>query len=146
MRVKEGRSNVKSGQKSRFLQLDYLGNLIFIPSTTSLLPGLVIGGIGTSMVFLAHHLTPVLGILGWIAFHIQQHFSSNPSVPTCLFSNRTSTAAFVLTNLTSICPVYLLPRYGRSWKMVLHTLSRVTFMRYEDSTMLLFGMEWCRST
>ncbi|PQE04871.1 major Facilitator Superfamily protein [Rutstroemia sp. NJR-2017a BBW] len=102
MRVKDGGSTVNNGQKSKFLQLDYLGNLIFIPSIISVLLGLVMGGIEYPWSSWHVILPLVLGIIGWIAFHIQQHFSSNPSVPTRLFSNRTSAAAFVLTFLSSV--------------------------------------------
>lgn len=45
MRAKEGRSEANNARKSKFLQLDDLGNLIFIPSIVSVLLGLVMGGV-----------------------------------------------------------------------------------------------------
>jgi MFS family permease len=78
MRVREGGLTFNNGQKSKFLQLNYLGNLIFIPSIISVLLGLVMGGIEYPWSSWHVILPLVLGILGWIAFHIQQHFSINP--------------------------------------------------------------------
>ncbi|PQE32926.1 major Facilitator Superfamily protein [Rutstroemia sp. NJR-2017a WRK4] len=143
MRVKEGGSTVKNGQKSKFLQLDYLGNLIFIPSIISVLLGLVMGGIEYPWSSWHVILPLVLGILGWIAFHIQQHFSSNPSVPTRLFSNRTSAAAFVLTFLSSVLVQaisYFLPIY---FQAVLGTTvfhSGINFLPFAIGTLVFATM------
>jgi EmrB/QacA subfamily drug resistance transporter len=82
--------------------IDVLGNLIFIPSVLAVLLGLVMGGIEHPWSSWRVILPLVLGGTGWIAFHIQQHFTKNPSVPEHLFSNRTSATGFALTFLSSI--------------------------------------------
>ncbi|ESZ92549.1 hypothetical protein SBOR_7075 [Sclerotinia borealis F-4128] len=126
-----------------FMRLDYLGNLIFIPSIISILLGLVMGGIEHPWSSWRIILPLVLGILGWIAFHIQQHFSSNPSVPSRLFSNRTSAAAFVLTFLSSVLVQaisYFLPIY---FQAVLGTTvfhSGVNFLPFAIGTLVFATM------
>jgi EmrB/QacA subfamily drug resistance transporter len=94
---------VKSGMKGtyKWKQLDYLGNLIFIPSITSLLFGLFMGGVTYPWASWRVIMPIVLGIVGWATFHVQQHFTSTPSVPNRLFANRTSAAAYFLTFLSS---------------------------------------------
>ncbi|KAM4066395.1 major facilitator superfamily protein [Hirsutella rhossiliensis] len=80
-------------------QLDYVGNLIFIPSTVSLLIGLVEGGVERP----------------WSSWRIIVFLASVPSVPPRLFGNRTSATALLLTFTSSVLvqaisyffPVYL---------------------------------------
>lgn len=78
--------------------IDYVGAFIFIGSITSLLLGLVFGGV----VFpwrSANTIVPiVLGAVGWIAFHVYEStpICKNPMVPTRIFANRTSAAGFVM--------------------------------------------------
>jgi MFS family permease len=102
--------------KHLFSRLDVLGNLIFIPSMVALLWGVVMGGVEYSWSSWRIIVPLVLGILGWIAFHVQQaYFAKYPSVPPRMFANRTSATAFVLTFTSSIIvqavtyffPVYL---------------------------------------
>ena len=92
--------NVKAGKSSTpaLRRIDWLGNAIFIPSITSLLLGLVMGGNnypwGTY-----HVIVPiVLGFVGWVAFHLYEMspLCKSPSVPPRLFSNRTSFIGFIL--------------------------------------------------
>ncbi|KAI0143460.1 major facilitator superfamily domain-containing protein [Xylariaceae sp. FL1272] len=111
MRVKTGRAasdfvrttpekNTRFYQlRSRLRRLDYLGSLIFIPSMISLLYGLVMGGTDRGHQWSSWRiLVPlVLGVAGWIAFHVQQFLTATPSVPPRLFTNRTSSVAFALT-------------------------------------------------
>ncbi|KAH8586114.1 major facilitator superfamily domain-containing protein [Bisporella sp. PMI_857] len=116
MRVKEGRgsSDPISKGRSRFWQLDYVGNLIFIPSMVAILLGLVMGGIEHPWSSWRIFLPLVLGSIGWIVFHIHQAFCSYPSIPARLFSNRTSATAFILTFLSSAlvqANSYFLPIY-----------------------------------
>ncbi|OTA64758.1 MFS general substrate transporter [Hypoxylon sp. EC38] len=99
---------------SRLRTLDYLGTAIFIPSVIAVLFGLVAGGVQYPWSSWRVILTLVLGFLGWVAFHVQQHFASHPSVPTRLFSNRTSAIGFALTFLGSVALQtlgYFLPVY-----------------------------------
>lgn len=75
---------------SSLSRLDYLGNLIFIPSMISLLWGVVMGGNQIPWSSFRVIVPIVLGLLGWSAFHFQQTFLAKyPSVPTRLFTNRT---------------------------------------------------------
>ncbi|KAF1974668.1 MFS general substrate transporter [Bimuria novae-zelandiae CBS 107.79] len=111
MRVKTGAS--RTGH-SKLKQVDWLGNLIFIPSMVSLLLGLVMGGIQHPWSSWRIILPLVLGCLGWIAFHVQQSAPMTrwPSVPARLFSNRTSATAYVLTFFASVLvqsAAYFLP-------------------------------------
>lgn len=64
----------------------------------------------------------VIGSLGWLAFHLQQRFVPEPSVPWRLFSNRTSASAYLQTFLAYIAftmliyfaPVYFMGVHGVS--------------------------------
>lgn len=81
----------------------------------SLLFGLVTGGIKYPWSSWRVILPITLGTVGWAFFHFHQHFlANNPSVPTRLFSNRTSAAGFALNFLASIAiqaAGYFLPVY-----------------------------------
>ncbi|KAF2010893.1 MFS general substrate transporter [Aaosphaeria arxii CBS 175.79] len=99
MRLKTG---AQENSIPKLNQIDYLGNLIFIPSMVALLYGLVTGGIAHPWSAWRIVLPLVIGIVGWISFHIQQLFTTVPSVPTRLFSNRTSATAYILTFTSSI--------------------------------------------
>lgn len=116
MRVHTGSRGSSDQSVSRLSQLDYLGNLIFIPSMVALLWGVVMGGVEYSWSSWRIVVPLVLGIVGWIAFHLQQAFLAKyPSVPIRMFANRTSATAFVLTFTSSIIvqaityffPIYL---------------------------------------
>ncbi|KAI9647931.1 hypothetical protein NHQ30_004320 [Ciborinia camelliae] len=67
MRVKEGGYTTNNSQKSKFLQLDHLGNLIFIPSIISVLLALVMGGI-------EHPWSSWRAVLGTTVFHSGVNF------------------------------------------------------------------------
>jgi MFS family permease len=90
MRVRTGVRDLK------IRHLDFVGNGIFTVSMISLLFGLVTGGVRFSWSSWRVIVPMILGILGWIVFHLQQYFiAHNPSVPTQLFSNRTLISGFV---------------------------------------------------
>ncbi|GBF61938.1 MFS transporter [Trichophyton mentagrophytes] len=119
-------------------QIDFLGNLIFIPSMISLLLGLVTGGIEHPWSSWRIVLPLVLGIAGWICFHIQQSFSSHPSVPPHLFSNRTSAAAYLLTFLSSVLVQaisYFLPVYFQAVHGTTTLRSGIDFLPFAISTL-----------
>ncbi|KAF4631713.1 hypothetical protein G7Y89_g6424 [Cudoniella acicularis] len=137
MHVKTG------GEASKIRHLDYLGNSIFTVSMISLLFGLVTGGIKYPWSSWEIILPIALGGVGWIFFHFQQHFfASNPSVPTRLFSNRTSAVGFVMNFLGAVLlqtAGYFLPVY---FQAVLGTTilgSGVNFIPMTIGT-LLFAM------
>ena len=106
--------------KSKIARMDWLGSLIFTPSMIAILFGLIMGGVQYPWSSWRIIVPLVLGCVGWIAFHIQQHFAPNPSIPTRLFKNRTSSTAYLLSFLTSVLvmvqcyflPVYFLAAYG----------------------------------
>jgi MFS family permease len=102
-------------------RIDFAGNAIFIPSMISILFGLVMGG--AHFPWGSWHIVVplVLGGIGWISFHFHQasRFCKEPSVPTRLFSNRTSAAAYGLTFLSSVVVqqiTYFLPVYLQAVK------------------------------
>ncbi|ROV94282.1 hypothetical protein VMCG_08649 [Cytospora schulzeri] len=104
----------KGNVLSQLRNLDYLGTAIFIPSIVAVIFGLVTGGVEYPWSSWRVILPLVLGFLGWIAFHLQQHFARNPSVPTRLFSNRTSAIGYAVTFLGSVALQalgYFLPVY-----------------------------------
>lgn len=108
--------HVNSGNPASSIRsLDFVGNLIFIPSIISVLIGLVTGGVTYPWSSFRVIVPIVLGALGWICFHLHQHFlASNPSVPSRLFSNRTSAGGYILAFLSSIllqAAGYFLPVY-----------------------------------
>ncbi|KAI1144956.1 major facilitator superfamily domain-containing protein [Nemania diffusa] len=94
--------------------IDFLGNLIFIPSTISVLLGLVTGGSEHPWSSWNVVLPLALGVAGWVAFIVQQHFASYPSLPLHLFRNRTSAAGFGLNFFSAVLLEtvgYFLPIY-----------------------------------
>ncbi|KAI1264479.1 major facilitator superfamily domain-containing protein, partial [Xylariaceae sp. FL1019] len=115
MKMKTGRADTSSLTSFRKLgQLDVLGNVIFVPSMISLLFGLVTGAIQYPWSSFRVILPLVVGVVGWVGFHVQQHFVANPMVPKRLFSNRTSAASYTLSFLISIvaqAALYFVPVY-----------------------------------
>ncbi|KAJ8121363.1 hypothetical protein O1611_g10124 [Lasiodiplodia mahajangana] len=115
MTVKKGEHSSTKTFRSGAKRLDYIGSLIFIPSLISLLLGLIMGGTQFPWSSFRVILPLVLGVVGWALFHFHQHyFASHPSVPSRLFSNRTSVTAFLLTFTSSIIlqmTSYFLPLY-----------------------------------
>lgn len=100
---------------SKLLSLDYVGTVIFMGSTVSILIGLVMGGIEYAWSSWQIVVPIVVGVAGWVVFHVHQaYFTEVPSVPTRLFQNRTAVAAYVLTLSTSIicqAMIYFIPIY-----------------------------------
>lgn len=89
-------------------QIDWIGNFIFIGSITSILLGLVFGGI----VFdwnSWHIITPlVVGVVGWICFHIfEARYSTHPVIPKHIFANRTAAAGYSMIYVHSIATTWL---------------------------------------
>jgi EmrB/QacA subfamily drug resistance transporter len=96
-------------------QVDYVGALLLIPTLFAVLFGLIMGGAQYPWSSWRIIVPLILGILGWVSFHLHQHFfATHPSVPSRLFANRTSATAFALTFLSSIlvqATTYLIPVY-----------------------------------
>lgn len=87
------------------LRIDWVGNSIFIASICSLLIGLIFGGTVFPWSSWRTILPIVLGVLGWIGFHLYEWkppaFCKEPSVPSHLFANRTSAAGFYIVFISS---------------------------------------------
>jgi len=98
-------------------RVDYLGNAIFIASISSILIGLIQGGVVHPWSSWRTILPIVLGFLGWLAFFIQQGFCDEPTMPLHLFAHRTSATVYFLDFIISIllqwC-VYVLPLFFQS--------------------------------
>ena len=116
--------------KSSLARVDFLGNLIFIPSTLALLLGLVLGGTTFPWSSWRIILPIVLGGVGWIVFHVHQAspLCREPSVPPRLFTNRTTCTAFVLSFIGGMMLnwiTYFLIFYFQSVKAATPLLSAV---------------------
>lgn len=98
LRVKYERETTLRQAISR---IDYIGNVVFIGSMTSLLYGICQAGTINPWSSAKTIVPIVVGAVGWIAFHIQQYFSTaeDKVIPTRLFTNRTSTVGFALAFL-----------------------------------------------
>ncbi|KAL4756768.1 MFS general substrate transporter [Aspergillus foveolatus] len=113
--------------------LDYQGMALFIPSMISILLGLIRGGTEHPWSSWRIIVPLVLGTLGWIAFHIQQAYTKNPSVPPRLFTNRTSATVFLLTFLSSVlvqAQLYFLPIYFQAVQGTTALRSGVSFLPF----------------
>lgn len=107
-----------------FSQVDWIGNLVFIGSITSILIGLTFGGTVFAWSSWRIILPIVLGFVGWAIFHIYENYikDKNPCVPPHVFCNRTSAAAYYMVFVTSmllqwVCffwPVYFLAVRGNT--------------------------------
>jgi hypothetical protein len=108
--------------KDVITQVDWIGNIIFIGSITSLLIGLTFGGTRQPWSSPRTIVPIVIGFAGWAGFHGYEYIikNKNPCVPPHVFGNRTSLAAFYMIFLTSmllqwICffwPVYFMAIRG----------------------------------
>ncbi|ETS75579.1 hypothetical protein PFICI_12523 [Pestalotiopsis fici W106-1] len=123
----------------RLKDLDYLGNALFTLSMVAILFGLVEGGTVHPWSSWRIILPLVLGGVGWIAFHFQQHYAKQPSIPSRLFANRTSATAYLLTFLTSIlvqASAYFLPIYFQAVKGTTILQSGVKFLPMAMGTLI----------
>lgn len=121
-------------------RLDFIGNALFTLSMVALLFGLVEGGIVHPWSSWRIILPIVLGVVGWILFHFQQHyFAPIPSVPSRLFANRTSAIGYLLTFLTSVLVqalAYFLPIYFQAVKATTILDSGVYFLPMAMGTLV----------
>lgn len=79
-------------------QIDYIGSGLFMASSTSLLLGLVMGGIEFPWRSTNIIVPIVLRVVGWALFHALEGTSlcRDPMMPGRLFSNRTSSTGFFM--------------------------------------------------
>jgi hypothetical protein len=110
-------------KESTFLEkmkhIDWIGNLILTPSLISILIALTDADTTASWSSWRIILPLVLGFAGLVLFQVYESspFCVEPTVPTRLFSNRTSLAAYILTLLhiiSSIWVLYFFPLYFQS--------------------------------
>ena len=101
------------------MRIDWLGNVLFIGSMTSLLYGVIQGGTVHPWNSAQIIVPIVVGAVGWIAFHVQQltPLSKEKIVPARLFQNRTSGVAYILAFLSQLLIMWvwlILPLYFQS--------------------------------
>ena len=107
--------NKEMGMKDKVKRIDFIGNTILVAALTGILFGLTYGG--TDYPWSSWHvLVPlILGIAGLGLFHFyESRFPLEPTMPTRLFSNRTSATSFFLTfmhALLTLWVLYFLPVY-----------------------------------
>ncbi|KAI1776576.1 major facilitator superfamily domain-containing protein [Hypoxylon cercidicola] len=117
-------------------RIDMLGNAIFIPPSTAIFFGLIMGGQpGYPWKSWRVILPLVLGVIGWVAFHVHQAspICREPSMPTRLFKNRTSAAGFLMIFLASVIMQalgYFLPVYFQAVKGTTPLMSGVSFLPF----------------
>ncbi|KAI1133308.1 putative transporter [Nemania abortiva] len=116
-------------------RVDFLGTLIFIPSMTSLLLGLIMGGSVHPWGSWRIIVPIVLGLFGIVVFlaHQGSPICKEPSVPLRLFQNRTSAAAFFLCFTSSVLlnwATYFLPFYFQAVKVATPLISGVDVLPF----------------
>ncbi|CAI6337016.1 unnamed protein product [Periconia digitata] len=124
--------------KASLARVDWIGSSLFIASLCSLLVGLIFGGSDEKFAWSSWRviLPIVLGIVGWIAFHIYEVSGSckEPSVPSILFSNRTSIVGFFLVFDASILMqwvAFFLPIYFQGVRKVSPLKSGINFLPFQ---------------
>lgn len=83
-------------------RVDWLGNFLFISSTCAILFAIISGGAVMPWSSWRVLVPLILGTLGCVLFYFHQQRCKEPSVPTHLFSNRTSVAAFGIQFISSL--------------------------------------------
>ena len=116
-------------------RVDVLGNAIFIPAFISIFFGLIMGGSRFSWSSWRVILPLVLGVLGWILFHVHQAslICKEPSMPPRLFKRRTAAAGFIIIFLGAIilqAIAYFLPIYFQAVKGTSALISGVYFLSF----------------
>lgn len=142
MRMKTGLHHHHKG-KSKWHRVDYLGNSIFIPSAIAVLLGLVMGGVEHPWSSWQVILPLVLGGVGWLAFHVQQMYTSYPSLPGRLFGRRTSAIGLILTFISSViiqALSYFLPVYFQALKRTTVLESGIFYLPYAIGTLFFAVM------
>ncbi|RYP09156.1 hypothetical protein DL765_008547 [Monosporascus sp. GIB2] len=145
LRLKYSRSQTWRIALSR---VDFLGNAIFIPSMLSIFFGLIMGGnhtAGFPWNSWRIILPLILGILGWIGFHIHQAspICREPSMPPRLFKHRTSAVGFLMIFLASTflqAISFFLPIYFQAIKGASPLMSGVYYLPFTIAILILAGM------
>lgn len=145
LNVKHKRSPTWRHAPSR---VDFLGNIIFVPSMVSLFFGLIMGGTHGYHWSSWKILVPlILGIFGWI-FHAHQAspICREPSMPPRLFKHRTSSGGFIIIFLGAIFLQafnHFLPIYFQGVKGATPLMSGVYFLAFALAIVPFSGMAGC---
>jgi EmrB/QacA subfamily drug resistance transporter len=127
-------------------RVDFLGNIIFVPSMVSIFFGLIMGGThGYPWSSWKIILPLVLGIFGWVMFHFHQASSicREPSMPPRLFKHRTSSGGFLIIFLGAVILQainYFLPIYFQGVKGATPLMSGVYFLAFALAILPFGGM------
>ena len=130
--------NKETTWTAAFLRVDWVGSLIFIGSLCSLLIGLVFGGSVFPWSSWRVIFPIILGILGWICFHVYEwnppSFCKEVMVPPRIFANRTSAAGFYINFISSmllqwVC--FFWPFYFQALKGASPLRAGINFVPYE---------------
>jgi MFS family permease len=102
--------------KEKISRIDWIGNLLIVLSTLSILFALTYAGTDYAWSSFNTLIPLILGFAGMTAFHTYEasRFCKYPTVPRHLFTNRTSAIAFFLTfihALLTLWVLYFLPVY-----------------------------------
>ncbi|KAJ8132331.1 hypothetical protein O1611_g1291 [Lasiodiplodia mahajangana] len=132
--------------RAALARVDFLGQAIFIPSMVAIFFGLIVGGtVGYPWRSWRVILPLVLGILGWISFHIHQAspICRDPSTPPRLFKHRTSSTGFLMIFLAGIviqAISYFLPVYFQAIKGASPLFSGVYYLPFSIALVPLAGL------
>ncbi|EED17267.1 efflux pump antibiotic resistance protein, putative [Talaromyces stipitatus ATCC 10500] len=108
--------------KQRVSRIDFVGNMIFIAAMAAMILALTWGGTVYSWSSYRILVALILGFIGlfiWTGFEWTPKFAPEPSFPRKIVSNRTSSAALILTFLHSTITYwsfYFLPIYFQAVK------------------------------
>ena len=116
-------------------RVDFLGNLIFIPSWMAIFLGLIIGGSHYPWSLWRVILPLAFGSVGWLLFHVHQSSAicTEPSMPPRLFKYRTSAVSFVITFLGAVvlqAIAYFLPIYFQGIRGTSPLVSSIYFLSF----------------
>lgn len=144
LRLKHTRNQTWKAALSR---VDFLGNAIFIPSIISIFFGLILGGNSTSGYPWDNWriiLSLVLGVFGWIVFHIHQAspICREPSMPPRLFKHRTSSVGFLMIFLISTFSqaiAFFIPIYFQAVRGTSPLVSGVNYLPFALALLVLAG-------
>ncbi|KZP23294.1 MFS general substrate transporter [Athelia psychrophila] len=119
------------GWRAKVRRMDWLGNLVFIPSITLLILALVWGGQSYAWAD-AHVLAPLLlGALGLAAwFVLEKHVVAHPTVPFALLANRTTLVGFATTwlhGISALSVFFYWPAYFQAAKGASAVRSAIDF-------------------
>lgn len=128
----------ESTWKASLARVDWAGSTLFIASLCSILVGLVFGGSSPKYAWSSWRIIVpiVLGVTGWASFHVFEvsRFCKEPSVPSVLFSNRTSILGFFLVLDVSILMqwvAFFLPIYFQGVRRTTPLRSGINFLPFQ---------------